>query len=109
MSLVTGRLTFLSLQTKMQPTNNRGRSPPPPSQNDPPPPDMGNDPSWFIIGGMAQGEDMVCMCVYYFIHWFFVTIALFSWAHFLVFAILFLFLSLFFCHDCGKENTKGLA
>ena len=55
---------------------------------------MGNYPSSFIIGGMAQDEAMVCF--YCFIHCFFVTIDLSSQSHFVIFATFSgLYLSLF--------------
>ena len=63
MSLVPGRMTFLSLR-KMHPTNNRRGAPPPPPPNSPPSPPMGNYPPMFIIFHIEQGEAMVFVCVY---------------------------------------------
>ena len=106
MSLVTGRLTFLSIWKNAVHKQLWRRSYS--SSTKLLLPKHRNDPSWFIIGVMAQGESMVCFFSY-FIHCFFVTIALFSRSRFVVFAIIFCFFSLFFCHYCGKYKTKGLA
>ena len=104
MSLVPGRLTCLSLWKKMQPTNNCIGAPPPPLLNALPPA-MGNDPSRFIIGGVVQGEAMVY--IFLILSTIFLLLLLYSQGHALWFCYFFVF-NPYFCHGCGKDETKGL-
>ena len=65
MSLVPGRMNFLSLQKKCIPQTTTEELllllyPMPP-----PPPSMGNDPTMFIVCDIAQVEAMLCECVFF--------------------------------------------
>ena len=74
-------LAFLFLKKK-HPTKNCEGDPPPPPQNVPPPA-IGNDISIFSIGGITQGEAMVCFfysLVFY--HFCILTVALCGFCHF---------------------------